>query len=160
MTTSTFFDCFADLQIDSEVLLESDLGARFDKRLLTRQSAPPLWSTENTLPDCAALVRRASRAKANGETAKYEAYMQQLVRFFENHAPARTPDQVRRAFQLGQPTESDSQIQKQVEREMPFLDAKATKHICCAKIDVSKIDALHQAEKERKKAKKLFEKRQ
>lgn len=155
------YDCFEDLQVDHTVLEEADLGFRFDRRALTRLSAPELWSEFDAtgectdaelLPDCAALVRRAARAKEAGDDAKYEHYMQQLVRFFGNYAPARTPSQVRRAFRLGQASKKDEENQRTVEREMSFLDAETTRRICTAPIDVSRIDALQQADQERQKS--------
>lgn len=158
MTAS--IDCFDDLQIDHTVMEEADLGFRFDRRSITRISAPQLWSSDEiqdgqsasvVLPDCSALVRRAARAKEAGDEAKYEIYMQQLVRFFGNYAPARTPGQVRRAFRLGAPSNKDVDNQRAIEKQMPFLDADTTRRICTAPIDVSRIDALQQADQERDK---------
>lgn len=106
-------DCFDDLQMLDESLRGGvkDAGLLFDIRLLTRESAPPFsaaasfssasgFRSPSTLLDCDYLLQKAAEAKRNGRMEEYEKRMRALVRFFGNYGPARSPQQVRRAFRL------------------------------------------------------------
>lgn len=134
--------------------LRADPGLRLDLRLATRRSMPPLWRRQQkALPDCAATFRDAIRAKRAGDTATYEQCMARLVAFFTSNdaAPARSPDEVRRAFGLSVDAVFADATTAETQQRFAWLDHDATQRACNAPVDVDRIDVLADANRERQR---------
>ena len=156
---TTLAEVIRDVAVDARCLelADDDFGLAHDLRLVTRRSLPTLWPgqydaashTAQTVPDCAAIVKRAARYRREQRIEDYERCMRALQAFFvcDDAAPARTPAEVRAAFGLTS-NGTDERVQRNeqhVRRLAPFLDRKATWKACCAPVDMSQVDALANA---------------
>lgn len=154
--TKPYYNGMIDLQDFSGTFSPEERGAALDVRMATRTSMPPLFSPARqqqegaNVPDLNQLIQRAHSYKCSGNTALYEACMDQMVGFFVNGkaGSGRTPLQVAKAFSL--PLHAG--IAEQVMNEMPFLNQDQVRNVCKldAKIDIDQFDVLIEAEKQRK----------
>lgn len=131
-----------------------DPGLRLDARDLTRRSMPQLWrhrsssAATSDVPNAAELLATAVRARRADDTVTYEACMLQLVSFFTDPitaAPARSPDEVRRAFSLAVDDAFIDETARERKR-FAWLDGNATWQACYADVDTNHLDVFKDAE--------------